>query len=329
MEKKKDIAIFFGDYINILNNVDYKIGFLKDLLDKAYLEMTQMLPKISANLKAMVKEIEETVNTLKESGLTEDELGKLNNILEEIKQIPPIILEIMTSLQVQDAVVQCIEHITESVKITHGLISATNTEAFDAKSFCIIKYLKIMPELIVAQLECLYNKMDDSLCYLPKRFQEIFEILRPPITLEELLEGGVEKNKMEILKEELLRIEDNSKNEELKEKLKLAIKKVEGLENNIPRDTNMLDISAAAPRNLQQPLTEIIFLNDNLLKTSRTADDLLHGLYDDDPEKLDCNYLLEKIVVLFSTKDEIEAARTVLKDISIEETGKEGDLELF
>ena len=63
MEKKKDIANFFGDYINILNNVDYKIGFFKDLLDKAYLEMTQMLPKISANLKAMVKEIKSGTKT--------------------------------------------------------------------------------------------------------------------------------------------------------------------------------------------------------------------------------------------------------------------------
>jgi len=331
MVVSKDFANFLNEYVDTLSNLDYKIVFFNDLSDKAYIEMAQLLPNLNLNLKKMVSGVEEIAIILKKYGLSEDELSQVNHTLIGLKNIPKIILEIMTSLQVQDAVKQCISHITSTIQITNNLISKTSVDVIDNETYSTIKYLKIMPELIIAQLDNIYNKMNDNLCFLPDKFQALFEILRPTITLEKLLANEKEKNNMEILKEELNRIKSNLSDgsNELKEKLTLAIEKVTELEKELPKNTKMLDLSAAAPRSLQQPLTEILFLNENLRKASLTAESILDRVYNDDPEKIDCRDKILKIAELFSTRSEIEVARTVLKGITLEETGKEGELELF
>ncbi|MFC1855102.1 hypothetical protein ACFL2A_00985 [Thermodesulfobacteriota bacterium] len=323
------IAGFFDDYVEVLDNLDYKVAFFKNLSDKAYIEIARLLPEINTNLKGIVSILEEDIFLLNESGIEQKELEEVNRIIDELKSIRIIILSIMTSLQIQDTVNQCIAHIISSVSFARELMSDTDSSCLDEEYFKTIKFLKVLPELIVAQLQNVYKKMDDSLCFLPRRFQAIHKILKPPISLENLLEGAHEKSSLELLKEELVRVREKNDSVKAEEALLSTLTRVEGLEREIPENAHLLDQSSAAPRSLQQPLTEILFMNESLMQASECAENLIRDHYDGSFESLDCAKLFETVVNLFSTKDELEIARTIIKEVEIEECGAEGELELF
>jgi hypothetical protein len=331
MSNNSKLVKFTNNYIAMLDDIEYKISFLKELSNKAYIEIALLLPTLNTNLKQMIKKIEETTQILEKSGLGASELKKVNVILENLRQIPQINLDIMTSLQVQDTFRQCIEHIIASIEITHELINTTDTSTLNIEAFKIINYLKTMPELIVAQLENIYTKMNNSIYDLSKKFQQVSKILRPPLELEALLREETEKNTIEMLKEEFIAIKNKSANKtkQMQEKVSLAVEKIEKLEHEVHENTDMLDVSSASTKILEQPLAEILLLNNSFLKNSNIAEKLLDELYKDDPEKIDCTDILEKTVKLFSTKSEIDIAKKVLKGIEIEKSGDEGDLTLF
>ena len=62
---------------------------------------------------------------------------------------------------------------------------------------------------------------------------------------------------------------------------------------------------------------------------AEASEDLLEELHEGSIDNIKCNDLLQKIVILFSTKGEIDIARDLFGDFDIEESGEEGDLELF
>jgi len=321
---------FFDNYSQIINDVDYKLTFFKNLSDKAYLEMTRLLPKVNVSLKAIGRKIDETVSPLKIGSIPEKSVKEVLVLADEFRVIPGVILGIMTSLQVQDAVEQCIEHIIKTLNFTEELIDSTKAKEPDDETYRVIKYLKMMPELLSAQLDHIYTRMDDSLCFLPKQFHNIFEILRPTISMEDLLEGKAEMNKMEIIIERLAELKNATEStDEIDVLIDTATDEIRELEKEIPEVTNMLDLSSAAPRTLQQPLTEILLLTSKIDAASIAADSLLLKMYEGEVDDINCNELLTKVVAHFSTKGEIDIARELFGDLEIEESGEEGELELF
>ena len=333
MGKDINLEEFLSNYTSVLDEIDYKAAFFKELAEKAYVDMAHLLPKINTNYKELTKKLVDALAALYESALDPDDLKNIDLIIDDFKGVPQIILEIMTSLQVQDTVEQCIQHVIDSIKLTHETISGVKGGTADTETLEVIKYLKIIPELFVAQLENIYNKMDENLCFLPRKFEALFKVIRPIITMEELLEGKQERDRIEVIIDELLIVKesDDGKPVELRAKID---KVIDGLSSAsiagaLPELSNMIDLSAAAPRNLQQPLTEILIVNDRLVKASDAAKGLLTELYDGDPDNIDCNDRLKSVVNLFSTISEIEIARSVIKDFDIEESGDEGSFELF
>jgi hypothetical protein len=293
--------------------------------------MTRILPKVNAQLKELINEVKGVVSDLKESGLDLSESKSIGPTIDEIMAIPDVIMEIMTSLQAQDAVLQCISHIEESIKITREFVEETNVGTDGADRFKLLKFLKIMPALLKAQLENIYARMNDNLCYIPVKFKGIFSTLRPPITFEELLEGKTEQTVMMDLHAELIKItsEVDEVSDEVKAEIKRSVEIILDLDEKVPEITNDIDVATSVPRKLEQPLAELLFLNHSLEVASQSAEKLLAEQYDGNPDDLDCKDKLREIAGLFSTKGEIEIARSIITDIDIEESGEEGGLVLF
>ena len=59
MSNDSRLVKFTNNYVAILDDIEYKISFLKELSNKAYIEIALLLPTLNTNLKQMIKKIED------------------------------------------------------------------------------------------------------------------------------------------------------------------------------------------------------------------------------------------------------------------------------
>ncbi len=333
MNSENDLTIFFSSYIETLNLTKDKAKFFMNISDHAFVEITRLLPEINSGLKSLISDVSAVFSGLTESGWQNDDLAAANDVVAEIKNIPTKILEVMTSLQVQDQVQQCLEHTVSAIEITSNEIGLAGTDVEDDDMLSTLLFLSHIPVLLVSQLDNVHKKMNSAVTDLAKEFHGIYEILMPPLTMEALLAEEEEKSIVQIL---IMKLEEVSaaigeKSLEQSASLEQAIKMLTAISmsDTLTTNANMLDQSAAATKTLEQPLAEILFLNSKLEKLEKEVVKIIDTSFNGDLSDIDCNSRLEKIINLFSTKDEIEVARSLFGWLDIEETGEEGDLTLF
>lgn len=331
MENINELVAFLNSYENALFTSEEKIAYFMALTDTAYFEIADKLPQINRNIKMIARGINESIASLKDEKAFADEYQGIRLILDDIKTIPKVILDIMTSLQMQDNIRQCIEHIISSLVMTGKLLRDTDFKNLCNEAVSVLKFLTIMPELINTQLDNVYNSLNGSIYDLSKKFQLISTIFCPPLELEEMVNGSVEMNKIEMLKDALLRMKLSNPqfSKELNRILDSVIEKIEKFAGVVLENSKLLDESSAATMILDQPLAELLLLKDIFHKIGLTASNIFNEVSYENIDDVDCRDKLQNIAELFSTKGEIEAARALLKDIYIEATSDEGDLTLF
>ncbi len=317
MEDYSDIHEYFEDYKKTLCSIRDATSYFEELTDDAYVEVAVLLPKIHSGLDNTVHKLHEAVGVLKDRGLNNGALSEVNERLAKLTLIPAKILEIMQSLQVQDAVKQSIHHILSSIELTCDYINNEDTLKVDDDLLKLIKYFYILPRLIIPQLERVYNTVERSLIDLQGRFQKIFQVLLPSLTMEQLLNGESERNIVQIIKDDISKLKREVTLKETLSALQDTISLLDATESSIPDNTRLIDIAAASTQILDQPLAEVLLLKDKLLKSSMRAKELLGEIFSGDISDLDCNDRLRVVTAIFTSKSEIEAIMPVFEDLGI------------
>ncbi len=319
MGNHDDISTFLSKYSSMLKNIFEKTSYFKKAYDTAYAESAQQIPTIKSELLAIINNVKDNISTLGQAELPSDDLSRVKNILSDIENVLPVINDMLNDLQSKKTVDKCISHIERTIFIANEHIADIDSENRSHQTIETVKFLAIMPRLLFAQIDGVYDEMNSYIHTQLDRTTKLSGILTLPLTLESLLAGDTQKSRLTEIIEILSDVEkvSSADSTELKELLKNTISEFELLEPTVFDVLHLLDVSAASTKTLEQPLAEKLFLDNNLSKASIFATKLLKDLSANNTRTIDCDDKVQDILNLLSTDEEKKKAQEILDNIDL------------
>ena len=293
---------FLKESTNQLNTINEKLFFFWRLSLESYSEVGLITHMINNKLHKMNSAIDDSCKIISECRISDNDTESIHEILAELKELPELIMPIISSMEIHDEIEELIGSIVYTIKTTMERMDKIVSDKNSVESFNTIKLLKEVTDLITVQCNKIYEMMSKFVHELPKMFRLISERLTPPLSFEAMLEGGVEKSRVATINEHIAHIivSANGGPPELIAKLKSAHEIVELLEKEVPENNNLVNLAIVATMKLDQPFTEILFLCNSLEKLSKTSEGLLVELYKGNINDLDCSSTLSEIEGLFA-----------------------------
>lgn len=291
---------FFDEYCNELKKIEAKVILFNNALSTAFKEVTLLLPEAQTSLLSLTDGLRKINHKIRNLNIHTFESRKILTIQNEFQAITFAFSDISNYLTIYNDISGLTRNIIRIFKIAYDIVADINDDFTEKDLFKTINCLKIAQERIVMGFKNIAREIDCFVHELPKIFNSMSKMLIPPLTMEAMLAGKSERSKISIIKDNINNmISDEALDKSVRNALSPLPDSLEPLEELSRKTTELLSLSKVSVRKMDQPYTDILFINNTLLQLAFSLETLMNDLYDGDAAEINCDdflQILEKLI---------------------------------